>query len=150
VPRYQSGWIIWETKGIWTVASAFIFCKSIFFCSIVCSYIIDCFVQLKHSVHTRVNLATGTYPMGTGNPYPHPPSQNLTRRDTRESRRVRNSFHSRTWRIILTRRVTHTRDYTRHSLRNMRFNYPFLAKKNQQTIHDKLIAACCNVQATKQ
>jgi hypothetical protein len=60
-----------------------------------------------------VKMATGTYPMGTGHPYLHPPDQNLTRRVTRTRRRVENSFHTRTRRVILTRRVTHTRQYTR-------------------------------------
>jgi len=59
-----------------------------------------------------IGMATGTYPMGTCHPYPHPPSQNLFHRVTRESRRVRNSFHTRTRRVILTRRVFHTRKYT--------------------------------------
>ncbi|KAG0515957.1 hypothetical protein BDA96_10G321900 [Sorghum bicolor] len=42
----------------------------------------------------RLNMATGTYPMGTSHPHPHPPGQNLTR--TRTRTRVRNSFHTRT------------------------------------------------------
>jgi len=60
-----------------------------------------------------VKMVTGTYPMGTGHPYPHPPDQNLTRRVTRTRRRVENSFHTRTRRVILTRRVTRTQQYTR-------------------------------------
>jgi len=53
-----------------------------------------------------VKMATGTYPMGTGHPYPHPPDQNLTRRVTHTRRRVENSFHTRTRWVILTRQYT--------------------------------------------
>ena len=60
-----------------------------------------------------LKMATGTYPMGTGHPYPHPPDQNLTRRVTRTRSRVENSFHTRTRWVILTRRVILTRQYTR-------------------------------------
>ena len=60
-----------------------------------------------------LKMATGTYPMSTGHPYPHPPDQNLTRRVTRTRRRVENSFHTRTRRVILTRQYTrvHTPKY---------------------------------------
>ena len=70
--------------------------------------------QLPRSMaNSLFKMATGTYPMGTGHSYPHPSDQNLTHRVTRIHIRVENSFHTRTRRVILTRRVTHTQQYTR-------------------------------------
>jgi len=49
----------------------------------------------------------------SGHPFPHPPELNSTRRVTRIRSRVGKCFHTRTRRVICTRRVTRTRKHTR-------------------------------------
>jgi hypothetical protein len=49
-----------------------------------------------------------TRQVGTSYPHPYPRVRDLTRRLTHESTRVKNSFHTRTRRVIHTRRVTRT------------------------------------------
>ena len=57
----------------------------------------------------HVEMATGTYPSGIGHPYPYPLELSFTSRVTRNRTRVEKYFHTRTRRVIYTRRVTRTR-----------------------------------------
>jgi len=59
--------------------------------------------------HSRLEMATGIYPSGIGHPYPYPLELSFTCRITRTRTRVGKYFHTRTRRVIYTRRVTRTR-----------------------------------------
>ena len=60
-------------------------------------------------------MTMGTYLTGSGHPNLYPAGLNFTRRVTHTRTRVEKYFYTHTWRVICTRRITHTQKHTRAS-----------------------------------